>query len=41
VLAEAVVSRSAGLRFDLCSERGAPPADLNEVLDSARWPWEQ
>ena len=39
VMAEAVVQRAAGLRFDLCVGNGAPTTDLAALLEAARWPW--
>jgi len=40
VMVEAVVQRSQGLRFLLCTARGPPMTDLSALLDEARWPWQ-
>jgi len=41
VMREAVIERSAGLRFGLCNDPGAKvPADLPKLLQEARWPWQ-
>ena len=39
VMLEAVASRAAGLRFDLCVGNGAPTTDLAKLLDDARYRW--
>lgn len=41
VMVEAVVQRSAGLRFDICIGTGAPTTDLAALLESTRYPWEK
>jgi uncharacterized protein YbjT (DUF2867 family) len=41
VMAEALVKREAGLRFDLCSREGTPTTDLQTVFDAARYPWQR
>jgi len=41
VMAQAVVSRSEGLRFDLCSEPGPGTTDLDGLLEGSRWEWDR
>jgi uncharacterized protein YbjT (DUF2867 family) len=47
VMAEAAVglsnskSRCLNLRFDLCSKPGPPTTDLEALIESARWEWDQ
>ena len=41
LLVEALMTRSSGLRIDLCSRPGKAQSDLSGVLKSARWPWQQ
>ena len=36
---EAIATRAAGLRFDLCVGDGAPTTDLAKLLEDARYPW--
>merc|ERR1719213_954903 len=38
IMAEAVVQRSAGLRFDVCVGTGSPTTDLAELLESTKYP---
>jgi hypothetical protein len=40
-MVEAVATRAAGLRFDLCIGGGAPTTDLAAVLRAARFPWQK
>lgn len=39
VMAEAIVERASGLRFDLCSKAGPPTKDLKGLLATARYAW--
>jgi uncharacterized protein YbjT (DUF2867 family) len=41
VMVEAIASRSAGLRFDLCVGNGAPTTDLAKLIDGSRYPWQK
>jgi len=40
VISQAVVSRTHGLRFDLCSKPGPVTTDLEALLESSKWEWE-
>jgi len=40
VMAQAVLSRSQGLRFDLCSMPGPGTTDLGALLAKSRWSWD-
>jgi len=40
VMQEAVVERSAHLRFDLCAIPGVPGTSPSELLKTAGWPWQ-
>ena len=41
VMAEAIATRAAGLRFDLCSRAGSPTTDLGALLTQAAYPWQR
>jgi len=41
VMKEAIIQRTASLRFDLCSLPGSQATDPAEVLKSATWPWQK
>uniref|UniRef100_A0A7S4FFT2 NAD(P)-binding domain-containing protein n=1 Tax=Eutreptiella gymnastica TaxID=73025 RepID=A0A7S4FFT2_9EUGL len=41
VVVQAILHRHSGLRFDVCSKEGPRTTDLEALLQSARWSWQQ
>merc|ERR1711865_1050367 len=41
VMISSVVERANGVRTDICARPGEPPASMKQLLESARWSWQQ
>jgi len=41
VMISSVVERANGVRTDICARPGKPPASMKQLLESARWSWQE